>query len=148
IAQPESGHVELSSPGDATEREARAMESRVGEVHVPAGTAAAPAPLPTARVRNLRRKPVEAAPAPVEAPHAEPASPSGGKRASANIFGDAANWVGDRIDDVENWAEDKIEGLIAKVAPGIITLIKEGPGGLIKDALEPAIKGWVSSITG
>lgn len=38
-------------------------------------------------------------------------APRTGKRASPNILGDAADWVGDRIDDVENWAEDNIEGL-------------------------------------
>ena len=39
-------------------------------------------------------------------------------------------------------------GLVAKVAPGIATLIQEGPGGLIKNAIEPAISSWVGSITG
>ena len=150
LAQPESGRVELSSPSDATEREARAMESRVAEVQQPR------APLPAATVRKIRRTPEAAAAARADAAKPDAAAaqrgptsePATGKRASANVFGDAAKWVGDRVEDVEHWAEDKIEGLVATVAPGLATLIKEGPGGLIKDALEPAIKGWVATITG
>src|SRR6478609_5189256 len=34
---------------------------------------------------------------------------AGGVRNVRDFFGDAASWVGDRIEDVENWAEDKIE---------------------------------------
>ena len=79
-------------------------------------------------------------------------SPVAGRFASGNWLGDkfdaAKNWVGDRIEDIENWAEDKIMGLVVKVAPGIATLIQEGPGGLIKNAIEPAISSWVGTVTG
>ncbi|HEY0987646.1 MAG TPA: hypothetical protein VGD80_11370, partial [Kofleriaceae bacterium] len=61
---------------------------------------------------------------------------------------DAAHWVGDRVDDAKNWAADQIEGLVLKAAPGLATLIKEGPGGLIKNAIQPAIQGWVGNLTG
>lgn len=144
LAPPESGRVELSSPSDATEREARAMETRVAEMPR--------APLPTATAHmhgaSATTAQPDAAKLGAAKPEATSSEPATGKRASPNIFGDAADWVGDRIDDVENWAEDKIESLVARVAPELVKLIKEGPGGLIKDALEPAIKSWVGTVTG
>ncbi|HEX8113797.1 MAG TPA: hypothetical protein VF516_38965, partial [Kofleriaceae bacterium] len=72
--------------------------------------------------------------------------PRTGKRASAD--GGILGWVGDRIHDAENWAEDKIEGAVMSVAPGLATLIKEGPGGLLKNAIQPAIQSWVGTVTG
>jgi hypothetical protein len=183
LPQPAEGRVELSSPSDPAELEARAMEARVGEVRAaPTGVAGAPtetgvagAPTetgvagaatasipgdapprhasaePPPRHASAAASPRSAVGGPVAAaPSSAPGSdaPKAGRRASPNILGDAAHWVGDRIDDIENWAEDKIEGLVLKVAPGLGTLIHEGPGGLIKDALEPAISGWVGTITG
>src|SRR5439155_25059830 len=85
LPDPASGRVELSSPSDPTEREARAMEARVAEMRADQANAA---PL--------------AVPSPAAA--SQPANPAsrGGKRASPNIFGDAAHWVGDRVDDVKD----------------------------------------------
>src|SRR5213078_4050226 len=154
LPEPANGRVELSSPSDPAEHEARAMEARVSEVRAVdarprtaeaaprAGQADAPAaPLPVARVVDPADRTARPRPAAGDAPRT-------GRRASPNVFGDAAHWVGDRIDDIENWAEDKIEALVAKVAPGLVTLIHEGPGGLIKDAIQPAVSSWVGSITG
>jgi hypothetical protein len=79
-------------------------------------------------------------------------APATGKRASASWVGDklhdAKDWAGDKLDDIENWAEDKIEGLVRKVSPGLAELIDQGPGGMIKSAIEPAISGWVGTVTG
>ena len=175
LSDPASGRVELSSPSDPAEQEARAMERRVAEVRSTAGEAAAPTTARAPEEQHAQRgaAPAGHASAAAAAPRAsgattvrlpdEAAAPSGpasdaprtGRRASPDVLGwigdrahDAANWVGDRVDDIENWAEDKIMGLVAKVAPGLATLIQEGPGGLIKNAIEPAVSSWVGSLTG
>ena len=161
LVQPAGPGVELSSPSDPAEHEARAMEDRASDVRNPEAAAGAAGAQPTeaasARV-DAGAQPAEAASARARA--AADASPTGpssdapvsGRLASGNWLGDkfdaAAHWVGDRVEDIENWAEDKIMGLVTTVAPGIATLIQEGPGGLIKDAIEPAISSWVGSITG
>jgi hypothetical protein len=120
LPPPAGGRVELSSPSDPAEREARSMETRVGEIpQPPSGNTA-----PQAAAAN-------------EAPRA-------GKRASPNLI----TWAGEKLDQIENWAEDKIEGLVREVSPGLADLIHQGPGALIKNALEPAISGWVGNITG
>ncbi|HWO23230.1 MAG TPA: DUF4157 domain-containing protein [Kofleriaceae bacterium] len=151
LPQPSGAGVELSSPSDPAEREARAMEARVGEARAIAAAA------PVARRGEPPAAPPSAArvvaegPGPAAAPRASgPAddAPRAGKRASANILGDAADWAGDRLEDIKDWGEDKIASLVAKVAPGLAKLIKEGPGGLIKDAIQPAISSWIGTVTG
>jgi hypothetical protein len=175
LPQPTGDRVELSSPSDPAEQEARAMEARAGEFRTAASASAAPtshaqaspraaggevtgdatthasapaAPAPGA----FDAAPASAAPTDKASTAAAPTgeAPRTGKRASPDFLGigSAVHWVGQKVDDIENWAEDKIAGLIADVAPGLATLIKEGPGGLIKDALQPAVSSWVGSITG
>jgi hypothetical protein len=147
------------------------MESRVGELRAQAAGAAAavpqraatlltaaaerdaaagqpPATGPTAAAERDTAAAQAAAPARAVA-QAGPMGelPRTGKRASAD--GGILGWVGDRIHDVENWAEDKIEGAVMSVAPGLATLINESPGGLIENAIgcsaaapRPASCGW------
>jgi hypothetical protein len=127
LPAPASGEVELSSPSDPAEQEARTVEARAGELRA-------------SDARRGEAAPQIAPPAPTPAADA----PRTGKRASPGLFG----WVDDKLHDIGNWAEDKIEGLVLKVAPGLGTLIHEGPGGLIKQAIEPAISSWVGTVTG
>jgi hypothetical protein len=164
LSEPSSGRVELSRPSDPAEQEARAMESRAAEVRSASGaiTGAHAQPVSSGTPAEARQPSITAGAPDVRQPDAAPArsgppsdAPRTGRRASPDVLGwigdrahDAANWVGDRVDDIENWAEDKIMGLVAKVAPGVATLIQEGPGGLIKNAIEPAVSGWVGSLTG
>jgi hypothetical protein len=110
-----NGGVVLASHDSPTEHEAHAAEAKVAEIPT-----AAPPPAPA------------------------PATPKGGKQASAGVL----DWVGDKIKDIEQWGEDKLMGLVEDVAPELATLITEGPLGYIQGKIEPAITGWVSSLTG
>ncbi len=122
LAQPEgNGGVVLAHPDAETEHEAHAAEAKVAEI-------------PTAP--------------PIAPPQAPASSPKQGQHASANVFGDAGRWIGGKLDDIEQWGEDKLMALVEDIAPELAHLIEVGPLGYIEDRLVPAISGWVSSLTG
>ncbi len=72
--------------------------------------------------------------------------------AGANWVGDKASagaeWVGDKAEDVASMGKDAFAALVARVAPGLANLIRQGPVGLLGEKIKDGIKSWVSSITG
>ncbi|MEH1898048.1 MAG: DUF4157 domain-containing protein [Nostoc sp.] len=66
-----------------------------------------------------------------------------GDKASAG-----AQWVGDKASDVASMGKEAFAALVAKVAPGLADLIRQGPMGLLGEKIKDGIKSWVSSITG
>ncbi|MEA5601283.1 eCIS core domain-containing protein [Nostoc sp. UHCC 0252] len=72
--------------------------------------------------------------------------------ATANWVGDKASagaeWVGDRASDVASMGKEAFAALVARVAPGLADLIRQGPIGLLGEKIKDGIKSWVSSITG
>ncbi len=59
-----------------------------------------------------------------------------------------AEWVGDKAGDVASMGKDAFAALVARVAPGLADLIRQGPMGLLSEKIKDSIKGWVSGITG
>ncbi|MFN6464900.1 MAG: DUF4157 domain-containing protein [Nostoc sp. DedVER02] len=72
--------------------------------------------------------------------------------AGANWVGDKASagaeWVGDKASDVASMGKEAFAALVARVAPGLADLIRQGPMGLLGEKIKDGIKTWVSSITG
>jgi Domain of unknown function (DUF4157) len=64
-----------------------------------------------------------------------------------NTAGGVANWVGDKASDVAAMGKDAFASLVARVAPGLADLIRQGPMGLLGEKIKDGIKSWVSSIT-
>ncbi|MBG1241064.1 eCIS core domain-containing protein [Nostoc sp. NZL] len=72
--------------------------------------------------------------------------------AGANWVGDQASagaeWVGDKASDVASMGKDAFAALVARIAPGLANLIRQGPMGLLGEKIKDGIKSWVSSIAG
>ncbi len=121
LPRSDSGRVQVSSPSDHAEQEARAMESRAPQVQ--ARTQAQP----DARAPQADRP--AAGRAEQQPSAAQGKEPSKGDKASPNLVTDAA------------------ASIVRRVSPGLADLIEQGPVGLFKRTVEPAIKSWVGSVT-
>jgi hypothetical protein len=67
---------------------------------------------------------------------------------ASDTGGSAAAWVGEKAEGAVEWGAEQIRDLIARVAPELAKLIREGPMGLVGAALRDGIKEWVASIIG
>lgn len=67
-----------------------------------------------------------------------------------NIFSRGASWLGERASAVLEWAEDHAWGLIERVAPSLVPIIRRGPEGILewlKEALSNALGTVVKALT-
>lgn len=122
--------LSMTQPGDASEGEAAAAEERAG--------APTPEGAPPAAGRRAPEPP-----------------PRGGRVARlglsdiTNAAGRAWDATGGRVVRAAgDLAGEAVEAVVGRLAPGLMDLIRNGPEALLKRAIEPAVRGFVSSVTG
>jgi DNA-directed RNA polymerase subunit M/transcription elongation factor TFIIS len=57
-----------------------------------------------------------------------------------------AQWVGDKAGQVADMGKDAFASLVARVAPGLSDLIRQGPVGLLTEKIKDGLKGWLSGV--
>ncbi|MEQ9234518.1 eCIS core domain-containing protein [Coleofasciculus sp. E2-BRE-01] len=57
-----------------------------------------------------------------------------------------AQWVGDKVGDVASMGKDAFAALVARVAPGLANLIRQGPVGILSEKIKEGVKGWLSGV--
>ena len=66
-----------------------------------------------------------------------------------NIFQRGARWVGERASAVLEWAEDRAWGLIERIAPELVPIIRRGPQGIVdwlKERFSTALETVVNAL--
>jgi hypothetical protein len=121
---------ELSSTGDETEREARAVADRAGQAaSPPEGSADGSA----ARAHGAQT-------------HGAPAAPPAGGKVSRDILDDAADVVGGAVNEITDLSAGALIAIVRTVAPVIADLIEKGPTETIKAALEAAVHAFLAGV--
>lgn len=115
------GRVRVSDPAESVEVEARAMEDRAGSSRA---------------AQQSRPQASQAGPQTKARPEGTRAPEMGGQ-ASRGL----SSFVGEL-------AGDAIAALVRRVSPGLADLIQQGPGAMLRNAIQPAIGTWVSGMTG
>jgi hypothetical protein len=57
-------------------------------------------------------------------------------------------WVGDRVEDLQELGEDAFPALIGNLSPELASLISNGGLGLIQEELESGLEGWMEGLFG
>lgn len=65
-----------------------------------------------------------------------------------NAASTGANWVGEQAGNVASMGADAFASIVARVAPGLSELIRNGPTGLLTEKIREGIQGWVASVAG
>ncbi|MBW4520182.1 MAG: DUF4157 domain-containing protein [Scytolyngbya sp. HA4215-MV1] len=63
-----------------------------------------------------------------------------------NAAGAGAQWVGDKAGQAASMGKDAFAALVARVAPGLADLMRQGPLGLLTEKIKEGVKSWVSGV--
>jgi hypothetical protein len=71
------------------------------------------------------------------------------KQDQPNVFQRGARWLGQRAGEVLEWAEDKALGLVERVAPDLMPIIRRGPAYIVdwlKERFQTALESVVNAL--
>ncbi|MEQ8998983.1 MAG: DUF4157 domain-containing protein [Coleofasciculus sp. B1-GNL1-01] len=69
-----------------------------------------------------------------------------GAKWAGDTVSSGAQWVGDKVGDAASMGKDAFAALVARVAPGLANLIRQGPVGILSEKIKEGVKGWLSGV--
>lgn len=65
-----------------------------------------------------------------------------------NAASAGANWVGEQAENVADMGADAFAGIVARIAPGLADLIRNGPLGLLTEKIKEGFHCWLAGVMG
>lgn len=65
-----------------------------------------------------------------------------------DTIGEGAEWLGEQAGDALSMGADAFMAIVARIAPGLAELIRNGPVGMLIETIKTGVQGWLQELLG